>query len=158
MHLAASDRDSMCTELQNNCHPLPPSSNHLYNTMTGQVAAADINKHQADELGTTVQNDFIVSHPGGIRKSISFKGKTMQSMVNDLPVYDVDAFFARELIVCQKRDNLFQSPSPAPLINDGCLSKSNKSIVTHKLGSIIFLPFDTHILIIDGNQFHDQVV
>ena len=30
MHLAASDRDSMCTELQNNCHPLPPSSNHLY--------------------------------------------------------------------------------------------------------------------------------
>ena len=101
--------------------------------MTGQVAAADINKHHADELGTTIQNDFIASHPGWIRNTISSKEKTVQSMVNDLPVYDVDAFFARELIVCQKRDNLFQSPSPASLINDGCLSKSGKSIVTQKL-------------------------
>ena len=51
----------------------------MYNTITGQVAVADINKHQADELGTTVQKDFIASHPGGIRNIISSKGKIMKS-------------------------------------------------------------------------------
>ena len=66
MQLEASDRHSMCIEIQKYSHPLTSSSNHLYyyNTITGQVAAADINKHQAVELGTPVQNDFIASHPG----------------------------------------------------------------------------------------------
>ena len=43
------------------------------------IGVADINKHQADELGTTVQHDFIASHPGGIRNTISSKGKTTKS-------------------------------------------------------------------------------
>ena len=68
--LEASDRHSMCTELQKYSHPLTSSSNHLYNTITGQVAAADINKNQADELGTTVQSDFITSYPGGIHNTM----------------------------------------------------------------------------------------
>ncbi len=69
----------MCTELQKYSHPLTSSSDHLYNTITGQVAAANINKYQADELGTTVQYNFIASHPGGIRNTISSKGKTTKS-------------------------------------------------------------------------------
>ena len=43
----------------------------LHNTITGQVEAAYINKHQADELETTVKNDFIASHPGGIHNTVS---------------------------------------------------------------------------------------
>ena len=64
--LNVSDRHRMCTKLQKYSHPLTLSSNHLYKIITGQVAVADINKHQADELSITLQNDFIVSHPGGI--------------------------------------------------------------------------------------------
>ncbi len=91
----------------------------MYNTITGQVAVADINKPQADELGTTVQKDFIASHPGGIRNIISSKGKTIKSKkhktatVNDIPVFDVDAVFARQLIVGQKRDISIAQPSVA---------------------------------------------
>ncbi len=47
---------------------------------------------------------------------------------------------------------------PASLIKDGCLRKSDKSILIDKLGSIISSPFDPDILIIDGNQFLDHVV
>ena len=43
-----SDRCIMRTELQKYSHPLTSSSNHLYNTIIGQIAAADINKNQAD--------------------------------------------------------------------------------------------------------------
>ena len=77
--LEVSDGHTMCTELQKYSHPLTSSSNHPYNTITGQVAVADINKHQADELGTTVQNDFIASHPGRTCNTISSKGKTTKS-------------------------------------------------------------------------------
>ena len=54
--LEAFDRHSMCTELQMYSCPLTSSSNNLNKTSTGQVAAADnINKNQADELGTTIE-------------------------------------------------------------------------------------------------------
>ena len=61
---------------------LSPPHNHLYyhNTITGQVEAADIYKHQADELGTTVQNDLFASHPVGIHNTISSYEKPMESM------------------------------------------------------------------------------
>ena len=64
-----------------NCRSTLIHSHHhpmMYNTITDQVAVTDINKHQADELGTTVQ-DFIASHPGGIRNTISSKGRTTKS-------------------------------------------------------------------------------
>ena len=161
--LEASDRHRMCTELQKYSHPVTSSSDHLYNTITGQVAVADINKHQADALGTTVQHDFIASHPGRIRNTISSKGTTMKSKkhkqrwVNDILVFDVDAFFSLDSLSLV-RSVIFQSPTPASLINDGCLRKSDKSILTQKLGSIISSPFDRDILIIHGNQFLDHVV
>ena len=55
---------------------------------------------------------------------------------------------------------IFQSPGPSPvlLINDGCLHKSDKSIIIQKLGSIISSLFDRDILIIDWNQFLDRMV
>ena len=51
------------------------------------------------------------------------------------------------------RSVIFQSSTPASLINDGCLRKFDKSILTQKLGSIISSSFDPDILIIYGNQF-----
>ena len=48
--LEAFDRRRMCSELQTYSHSLTSSSDHLYNTITGQVVVTDINKHQADEL------------------------------------------------------------------------------------------------------------
>ena len=65
-----------------NCRSTLIHSHHhpmMYNTITNQLAVTDINNHQADELCTTVQKDFIASHPGGIRNTISSKGKTMKS-------------------------------------------------------------------------------
>ena len=56
------------------------------------------------------------------------------------------------------RSVIFQSPSPASLINDGCLREYDKSIRIQKLGSIICSPYDTYIRIIDGNQFLGHVV
>ena len=40
--LEASDRHRMCTEQQKYSHPLTSSSDHLYNTITGQVSVTDI--------------------------------------------------------------------------------------------------------------------
>ena len=105
-----------------NCRSTLIHSHHrpmMYNTITDQVAVTDINKHQAGELGTTVKNYFISSHPRGIRNTISSKGKTIKSKkhktatVNDIPVFDVDAVFARQLIVGQKRDISIAQPSVA---------------------------------------------
>ena len=129
--LEVSDRHMMCTELQKYSHPLTSSSNHLYDTITGQAAVADINKHQADELGTTIQNDFIASHPGGIRNTISSKGKTTKSKKRKQQRWTTSLCltstpcFARQLIVGQKRDISI----PTSLINDGYLRKSDKSIL-----------------------------
>ena len=148
-----------------NCWSTLINSHHhpmMYNTITGQVAVADINTHQADELGTTVQKDFIASHPGGIRNIISSKGKTMKSKKHKQrlwatsPCLTSTPFSLDSLSLV--RSVTFQSPSPALLINDGCLRKSDKSILTQKLGSIISSPFYPDILIIDGNQFLNHVV
>ena len=75
--------------------------------------------------------------------------------VNDIPVYDVDAFSARQLIVGQKRD--ISSLSPASLINDDC-PRSQMSQFLYRNWDQSSLNHFTHILIIDGNQFLDHVV
>ena len=107
--LEAVDRQSMRTELQKYSHPLTSPSDHLYTIITGQVATADVNTHQTVELGTAMRDDFIASYPGGFHHTTSSKVNTMQSMkrtatVNNKPVYDLDAFFGRLLIVGQKCD------------------------------------------------------
>ena len=86
--------------------------------------------------------------------------------MNSKPVYDLDAFFDRLLIVGQKRDisiaDLFNyelAPVPPSLINDyGCLRKSDKSILVRKLGSTIASPSDPDILLIEWNQLLYHVV
>ena len=80
--------------------------------------------------------------------------------LKSMPVYDLDAFFGRLLIVGQKRDisiaDLFNyelAPIPPSHINGyGCFRKSDKSILVRKLGSTIASPSDPDILLIDGNQ------
>ena len=86
--------------------------------------------------------------------------------MNSKPVYDLDAFFGRLLIVGQKRDisiaDLFNyelAPVPPSLINDyGCLRKSDKSILVRKLGLTIASPSDPDILLIEWNQLLYHVV
>ena len=91
----------------------------MYNNITGQVAVTDINKHQADELSTTVQKYFIASHPGGIRNAISSKGKTMKSKKHKQrrrttsPCLTSTPFSlnpSKQLIVGQKRDISIAQP------------------------------------------------
>ena len=160
--LETYDRHRMCAELQKYSHPLTSSSNHLYNTITGQVAVTDINKHQADELSTTVQKYAIASHPGGIRNAISSKGKTTKSKKHKQRRRTTSSCLTSTPfslhILSLVRSVIFQSPSPSSLINDGCLHKSDKSILTQKLESIIYSPFYPDILIIYGNQFLNHVV
>ena len=55
--------------------------------------------------------------------------------VNDIPMYDVEAIFARQLIVGQKRDISIAQPSVAH--QRRLSSKSDKSMLIQKLGSII---------------------
>ena len=76
--------------------------------------------------------------------------------VNDIPMYDVEASFARQLIVGQKRDFSIAQPSFAH--QRRLSSKCDKSMLTQKLGSIISSQFDPDILIIDRNQFLDHMV
>ena len=102
--LDGADRQSMRTELEKYSHPLTSPSDHLYNIITGQVATADVNTHQTVELGSAMRDDFIASYPGGFHHAISSNVKTVQSMKrtateNNKPVYDLDAFFGRLLIV-----------------------------------------------------------
>ena len=56
--------------------------------------------------------------------------------VNDIPVYDVGEFFARQLIVGQKRGISIAQPSIAH--QRRLSSKSDKAIIIQKLGSIIY--------------------
>ena len=102
--LEAADRQSMRTELQKYSHPLTSPSDHLYLHHYWSGATADVNTHQTVELGTAMRDYIIASYPGGFQHTISSKVKTMQSMkpkatVNSKPVYDLDAFFGRLLIV-----------------------------------------------------------
>ena len=163
--LEAVDRQSTRTELQKYSHPLTSPSDHLYLHHYWSGATADVNTHQTVELGTAMRDYLIASYPGGFHHTISSKVKTMQSMkrkatVNSKPVYDLDPFFGRLLIVGQKRDisiaDLFNyelAPVPPSLINDyGCLRKSDKSIIVRKLGSTITSPSDPDILLIYGNR------
>ena len=118
-----------------------------------------------------MRDDLIASYPGGFHHTISSKVKTMQNSkrkatVNSKPVYDLDAFFGRLLIVGQNRDisiaDLFNyklAPVPPSLINEyGSLRKSDKTILVQKLGSTIASPSDPDILLIDGNQLLYHVV
>ena len=135
-------------------HPLNSPSTQLCNIITGQVAAAEINTHQAVELGTDMRDGFIAAYPERFHNSISTKFKTMHNMkvtvkVNDKPVYDLDALFGRLLVVGPRRDipvsELFQyelSPVPPSLINEyvSLGSLTSQSFYTGlELSSILFL-------------------
>ena len=163
--LEAVNRQSTRTDLQKYSHPLTSPSDHLYLHHYWSGATADVNTHQTVELGTAMRDYLIASYPGGFHHTISSKVKTMQRMkwkatVNSKPVYDLDAFFGRLLIVGQKGDisiaDLFNyelAPVPPSLMNDyGCLRKSDKSILVRKLGSTIASPSDPDILLIYGNR------
>ena len=107
--------DRRRTELQKYSHPLTAPSDRLYNIITDQVVTTDVNTHQTVELGTAIRNEFIACYPEGFHHTISSKVKTMQIMtrtatVNNTPVYNIDTFFGRLLIVGQKRD-IYKSPN-----------------------------------------------
>ena len=105
--LIAKARAPNCRSTLIRSHHHPIMQLYLHHYWSG--ATADVNTHQTVELGTAMRDYLIASYPGGFHHTISSKVKTMQSMkwkatVNSKPVYDLDAFFGRLLIVGQKRD------------------------------------------------------
>ena len=115
-HMIAIGRVPNCRSTLTHSHHHPM----MYNTITGQVAVTDINKHQADELGTTIQKDFIHCVTSGRdpqRNLVQWEGheeqKAQTATVNDIPVFDVYDCFARQLIVGQKREISIAQPSVA---------------------------------------------
>eukprot|EP00745_Piridium_sociabile_P013977 TRINITY_DN2058_c0_g1_i7.p1 TRINITY_DN2058_c0_g1~~TRINITY_DN2058_c0_g1_i7.p1 ORF type:complete len:474 (+),score=89.64 TRINITY_DN2058_c0_g1_i7:286-1707(+) len=152
--LDEQDRQRILDELRKHSHPLTDPSESLYNINNGQVASANnVNIQDAVKIGQEMQKTFLSSLPDGFHNPIKKKVKTMQVLmksvkVNDKPVYDLEAVFARLLIVGQKRNielaSVFQhelSPVPPSLIDEYCfLRKGNKAVLVSRLGIIIQNP------------------
>ena len=170
--LDKQDRQRILDELRKHSHPLTDPSESLYNINNGQVASAnDVNIHDAVKIGQQMHTSFLSSLPDGFHNPIKKKVKTMQVLkksvnVNDKPVYDLEAVFARLLIVGQKRNidlaSVFQhelSPVPPALIDQyGCLRKGNKAVLVSRLGIIIQNPPPPDTLLVDASQLLYHVV
>ena len=86
-----------------------------------------------------------------MKKHLTIKGK---------PVYDMEALFARLLVVGEHLGidlkDLFEhelSPLPASLLDDfGCLRKGDKSVIVKKLGVVSEAEEKADIIFVDGSQ------
>ena len=99
----------------------------LYNINNGQVASAnDGNIQDAVKIRKEMHTAFLSSLSDGFHKPIKRTVKTMQVLkINQKPVYDLEAVFARLLVVGQKRNidlaSVFQhelSPVPPSLMEE----------------------------------------
>ena len=97
--------------------------------------------------------------------------KTIQQLkrdvkVKDKTVYDLEAIFARLLIVGQKRNlglsAVFQHeicPLPPSLVNEyGCLRKGMKSVIVHRLGIDKNNSPNPDTLLVDASQLLYYIV
>ncbi len=129
--LDRQDRQRILDELRRHSHPLTNQSASLYNIVNGQVASAnDVNVQDAVKIGQDMQKAFLASLPDGFHNTIKKKVKTMQVLkrsvkMNNKTIYDLEAIFARLLIVGQKRNlelsAVFQHelcPVPPSLIDE----------------------------------------
>ncbi len=118
-----------------------------------------------------MQTSFAASLPDGFHVPIKKKVKTMQVLkrsvkIKDKTVYDLEAIFARLLVVGQKRNlelpAVFQHelcPVPPSLIDEyGCLRKGNRSVLVHRHGVVINSPPPPDTLLVDASQLLYHIV
>lgn len=94
------------------------------------------------------------------------KFKTKGVKVNGKIICDLEALFARLLVVGSKRrmelSAFFDyelSPVPASIIDEyGCLRKGNKSVIIQRLGILVPNPHPPDVVLIDASQLIYHVV
>lgn len=169
--LDAEDRQKVNHELKKHSHPLETESSQLYNIVNGQVAPANVNVHESFVIGEEMSKAFDTELPLAFHKKITKQVKTMQNMkksvvIKGMPVYDMEAIFARLLVVGQQRGidlkDVFQhelSPVPPALIDEfGCLRKGDKSALVKRLGCPIENALSPDVLLVDASQLLYHVV
>ena len=165
------DRAEILRVLQENSHPLTTENTTLHHIINGQVADGKVNVQDALKIGQDMSTQFSSSLPEGFHAAISKKVVTMTQntkrvKVNDKITCDLEALFARLLVVGSKRSmelsTLFEyelSPVPASIIDEyGCLRKGNKSVLVHRLGILDPNPPVSDVVLIDASQLIYHVV
>ena len=139
--------------------------------MNGQVAPDSVNVQNALHIGEQQSKDFADSLPEGFHSPIGKRITTMEVMkkaltVKGKPIYDMDALFARLLVVGQQRGielkDVFDhelSPVPPSLIDEfGCLRKGDKSVLVKRLG----VPDENaplpNVVLVNGSQLLYHIV
>ena len=131
----------------------------LYNINNGQVASAsDGNIQDAVKIRKEMHTAFLSSLPYGFHKPIKRTVKTMQVLkITHKPVYDLEAVFARLLVVGQKRNidlvSVFQHElSP---VSPSLMEEVRPSIPSRHQGSE---PPPPDTLLVDASQLLYHVV
>ena len=165
------NRNKIMEEYQQHCHPLKENQQILYNIVNGQVAPDSVNVQNALHIGEQQSKDFADSLLEGFHSPIGKRITTMEVMkkaltVKGMPIYDMDALFARLLVVGQQRGielkDVFDhelSPVPPSLIDEfGCLRKGDKSVLVKRLG----VPDENaplpNVVLVNGSQLLYHIV
>ena len=169
--LDAEDRAKILRALWENSHPLTTETTTLYHIINGQVADGKVNVQDALKIGQDMSTLFSSSLPGGFhapisKKVVTMKFKTKGVKVNGKIICDLEALFARLLVVGSKRrmelSTLFNyelSPIPASIIDEyGCLRKGNKFVIVQRLGILVPNPHPPDVVLVDASQLIYHVV
>lgn len=145
MNLDTDDCKKRLDAIQKHSHSLLTDSEQLYHIVNGQYAPPEVNFHNAVEIGKQQLDQFIKNLPNGFHRTIEKRVKTMQQMkkavvVQGKAIYDMEAIFARLLVVGQQRNVDLQyelSAVPPSIVDEfGCLRKGDKSVLVRKCLSI----------------------
>ena len=165
--LDAADRKKIQEEISRHPHPLQMSNTSvLLNIVNGLVADdTKVNVHDAVAIGERMAVEFKCNLPTGFHKPIHSKVITMETLkksthIRNECVYDMEKLYARLLVISQKRavslEKLLSfelAPLPPALFDDyGCLRKSAKSPLLHKLAIWNEKNMEPDVVIIDGNE------
>lgn len=170
--LDACDRGLIDAEVERYPHPLEDNRPYLYNPISGQIAANDVNVADSIAIGVKMERKYIASLPDGFYNPISSPIKTMSALKKKVkgnkvrPQIDLESIFLRLLMIGQQRkmelEPLFAyelCAVPSSLIDEhGCLRKSNKSALVKRLGVLETLPIAADIVIIDVSQLFYHIV
>lgn len=169
--LDADDRSKILKVLWENSHPLTTDATTLHQIINGQVADEKVNVQDALKIGQELSALFSSSLPEGFhapisKKVVTMKFKTKGVKVNGKIICDLEALFARLLVVGSQRrmelSALFDyelSPVPASIIDEyGCLRKGNKSVIVQRLGVLVSNPHPPEVVLVDASQLVYHVV
>ena len=106
--LDAEDRAKILRVLWENSHPLTTATTTLYHIINSQMADGKVNVQDALKIGQDMSTLFSSLLPGGFHapisnKVVTMKFKTKGVKVNGKIIFDLEALFARLLVVRSKR-------------------------------------------------------